>query len=210
MKLRALDLFCGAGGVSMGLHRAGFDVTGVDIEPQPRYPFAFVQADALRPPFELASFDLIAASPPCQAYTLAQRIQDNEHPSLIEPVRDMLKASGVPYAIENVPGAPLRRPVVLCGSMFGLRTYRHRLFETSFPCEQPICTHTAPITKMGRAPKDGEFIHVVGNFSGVAEAREAMGIDWMTRDELAQAIPPAYSEFIGRAALAAASNRVAV
>jgi DNA (cytosine-5)-methyltransferase 1 len=199
MQPLALDLFCG-----MGLHRAGFDVIGVDVRPQPRYPFRFVQADALRPPFDLARFDFIWASPPCQAFTLAQRIQKNEHPDLIEPVRAMLIASGRPYAIENVTGAPLRRPIELCGAMFGLTTYRHRLFETSFPCVQPwhqAHELIAPSAKMGRAPKDGEFIQVVGNFSGVDKAREAMGIDWMARDELSEAIPPAYSEFIANAAM---------
>lgn len=199
----ALDLFCGAGGASMGLHRAGFDVVGVDVRPQPRYPFLFVQADATQPPFDLAAFDFIWASPPCQAFTLAQRIQGNDHPDLIEPVRVMLAASGRPYAIENVTGAPLRRPIELCGAMFGLRTYRHRLFETSFPCPQPwhhAHELIAPTAKMGRRVQDGEFIHVVGNFSGVEIAREAMGIDWMARDELSEAIPPAYGEFVALAA----------
>lgn len=187
----------------MGLHRAGFDVTGIDHVPQPRYPFRFIQADALLPPVDLSSFDFIWASPPCQAFTLAQRIQGNDHPDLIEPIRALLAASGRPYAIENVTGAPLRRPIELCGAMFGLKTYRHRLFETSFPCEQPwhhAHELIAPNTKMGRPPRDGEFMQVVGNFSGVEAAREAMGIDWMARDELSEAIPPAYGEFIGRAA----------
>lgn len=203
---KVVDLFCGAGGASMGLHRAGFDVVGVDIRPQPRYPFAFVQGDATRPPFDLSAFDFIWASPPCQAFTLAQRIQGNEHPDLIEPIRALLAGSGRPYAIENVTGAPLRRPIELCGAMFGLKTYRHRLFETSFPCAQPWHHHhdlIAPNAKMGRKPRDGEFIQVVGNFSGVEIAREAMGIDWMARDELSEAIPPAYGEFIGRAAMEA-------
>lgn len=212
MKLRALDLFCGGGGVSMGLHRAGFDVVGVDIEPHPEYPFTFIQGDALAPPVRLTDFDLICASPPCQAYTMAQRIQGRDHADLVVPVREMLVASGVPYCIENVPGSPLRRPIELCGSMFGLRTFRHRLFEASFPLEQPW--HPAhelvgSQAKMGRPPKEGEFIQVVGNFSGVDLARKAMGIDWMNRDSLAQAIPPAYSEFIGRAFLAQHLSRSA-
>lgn len=200
-KPRALDLFCCAGGAGMGLHRAGFDVVGVDIEPQPHYPFEFHQADAMT--FPLAGFDFIWASPPCQAYTLCQRIRDNEHPDLIEPTRQRLQASGVPWCIENVVGAPLINPIELCGAMFGLRTYRHRLFECSFPISAPTHPpHVAPLRKMGRPVRDGEFIHVVGNFSGVQVARDAMGIQWMPRDKLREAIPPAYSEFIGRAALA--------
>ena len=176
---------------------AGFDVVGVDVAPQPRYPYPFIQADATT--LNFGGFDLIWASPPCQAHTLAQRIQANEHPELIGPTRELLKASGVPYIIENVPGAPLIDPVLLCGAMFGLRVYRHRLFECSFPVDvPPHPEHKAPVAKMGRPVKPGEFMHVVGNFSGVDTAREAMGIDWMVRDELREAIPPAYSEYLGR------------
>lgn len=198
----ALDLFCGAGGASQGLYRAGFDVVGIDISPQPHYPFTFIQADALTEP--LAGFDFIWASPPCQAFTLAQRIRGNDHPELIAVMRDRLAAQGVPWAIENVPGAPLINPIELCGAMFtGLRVYRHRLFECSFPIEAPVHPmHVAPLRKMGRPVRDGEFMHVVGNFSGVQKARESMGIDWMTRDEIREAIPPVYAEFIGNVALA--------
>lgn len=185
----------------MGLWRAGFDVVGVDIEPQPRYPFMFIQADALDVRFQ--GFDFIWASPPCQAHTLAQRIRKNEHPDIIDPIRRRLKAAGVPWCIENVVGAPLIDPIELCGAMFDLRVYRHRLFECSFPVETPEHPkHIAPLRKMGRKPGPGDFMHVVGNFSGVKQAREAMGIDWMARDELREAIPPAYSEHIGRAAMA--------
>lgn len=201
MKPRALDLFCCAGGAGVGLSRAGFEVVGVDIAAQPHYPFNFHQADALT--FPLEGFDFIWASPPCQAYTLAQRIRNNTHPDLVAPIRRRLKISGVPWCIENVEGAPLENPVTLCGTMFrGLKVYRHRLFETSFPLKQPEHPeHVAPLTKMGRPPRDGEFMHVVGNFSGVVAARKAMGINWMVRDELREAIPPAYSEYVGRAAL---------
>lgn len=203
---KALDLFCCAGGASEGLHRAGFDVVGVDIEAQPHYPFPFIQADAMT--INLRGFDFVWASPPCQAYTLCQRIRDNEHPDLIEPTRAMLKASGIPYCIENVVGAPLINPIELCGAMFGLRTYRHRLFECSFPIEAPPHPpHTAPLRKMGRPPRAGDFIHVVGNFSGVQIARDAMDIQWMMRDELREAIPPAYAEHVGRAALAHMSGQ---
>lgn len=201
--MRALDLFCGAGGASMGLYMAGFDVVGVDINPQPRYPFDFIQADALT--VDLKGYDLIWASPPCQAFTLAQRIRKRQHPDLIDPIRKRLRAAGVPYVIENVEGAPLRSPITLCGSMFpGLRVYRHRLFESSFGIKEPRHPeHVAPLRKMGRKVQPGEFMHVVGNFSGVDLAREAMNIDWMKRDELREAIPPAYSEYIGRQAMKA-------
>lgn len=200
--LRALDLFCCAGGAGMGLHRAGFEVVGVDIEPQPHYPYEFHLADAMT--FPLDGFDFIWASPPCQAYTLCQRIRQNEHPELIVPTRERLSASGVPWCIENVVGAPLIDPIELCGAMFGLRTYRHRLFECSFPITAPLHPeHVAPLRKMGRPVRDGEFIHVVGNFSGAQLARDAMDIrNKMPRDRLREAIPPAYSEYIGRAALA--------
>jgi DNA (cytosine-5)-methyltransferase 1 len=201
VKPRLLDLFCCAGGASEGYARAGFEVVGVDIEPQPHYPYEFHQANALT--FPLDGFDAIAASPPCQAYTRCQRIRDNAHADLIWPTRFRLRAAGVPYAIENVVGAPLVNPIELCGAMFGLRVYRHRLFECSFPIEAPHHPdHVAPVRKMGRPVRDGEFMHVVGNFSGVALARKAMGIDWMVRDELREAIPPAYTEYVGRAMLA--------
>lgn len=199
MGLKALDLFCCAGGASEGLRRAGFEVVGVDIDPQPDYPFEFHQADAMT--FPLAGFDFIWASPPCQAYTLCQRIRGNEHPDLVAPTRERLIASGTPWCIENVPGAPLINPIELCGTMFGLKTYRHRLFECSYPIDAPPHPdHVARNAKMGRPVRDGEFIQVVGNFSNVSFAREAMDIDWMPRDKLREAIPPAYAEYIGLAA----------
>ncbi len=227
MKPKALDLFCGGGGVSMGLHRAGFDVTGIDLSPQPQYPFRFIQADALAPPVRLSDFDLICASPPCQAYTAMQALNTRgpkrEHPRLVEPVREMLKASGVPYCIENVPGAPMRDPIMLCGSMFGLRVRRHRLFECSFPLLTPPCQHDAmspvPVWGDGRpsrqeARRARRAIAVNGDHpqqpgTGTVnrarttqEGRDAMGIDWMDWRPLTQAIPPAYSEFIAKQFLA--------
>ncbi len=192
----ALDLFCGAGGASMGLHLAGFDVVGVDINPQPNYPFQFIQDDALE--FNINEFDFIWASPPCQAFTLAQRIRKRKHPNLIEPIRRRLKRWGGAYVIENVIGAPLINPTMLCGSMFqGLRVYRHRLFECNFPVIRPLtCVHIAKQTKMGRPAKPGEFMQIVGNWSGKAAGQKAMGINWMTRNEMSEAIPPAYARYI--------------
>lgn len=196
--MRLLDLFCGAGGASVGYSRAGFDeIVGVDIKPQPRYPFDFVQEDALS--FPLEGFDVIHASPPCQRWTNAQKIRGRDHPDLITPTRERLKETGVPWVIENVPGAPLRGPMLLCGQMFGLNLYRHRLFELWHSLSGPRhVPHVKSVTKMGRPPLAGTIMQVVGNFSGVTVAREAMGIDWMTRDELREAVPPAYTDFIAR------------
>ena len=209
--LRVLDLFCCQGGAAMGYHLAGFDVTGVDLAPQPRYPFAFVQGDALA---YLAArgteYDLVHASPPCQRYTNAQRIQHREHPDLVAPLRDLLEATGRPYVIENVPGAPLLDAVELCGSMFGLRTYRHRLFEASFPLGRSHHPrHLAPNAKMGRPVRDGEFMHIVGNFSNVPLARQVMGMPWATRDGLREAVPPAYTAHIAAQFLACTPTAVA-
>ncbi|WP_064078356.1 DNA cytosine methyltransferase [Prescottella equi] len=201
--MKLLDLFCCQGGASMGYHRAGFEVVGVDISPQPHYPFEFHQGDALAFLMEFGDeFDVIAGSPPCQAHTNAQKIMGNQHPDFIDSMRALLP-EGKPYVIENVPGAPLRNPIELCGAMFGLGTYRHRLFETNIHIDVPEHPeHSARTTKMGRKPQPGEFMHVVGNFSGVQQAREAMGIDWMTRDGLRESIPPAYTEHIGGQLLA--------
>ncbi|WFB87552.1 MULTISPECIES: SAM-dependent methyltransferase [Streptomyces] len=203
--LRVLDLFCCQGGASMGYHLAGFEVVGIDLAPQPRYPFQFIQADALAFVYEHgADFDFIHASPPCQRYTLAQRIQHREHPDLIAPTRAALEATGRPWAIENVEEAApeLREPVTLCAAPFGMQTYRHRLFETgggfSFtpPRHKP---HTAPLTKMGRPRAAGHFAHYVGNFSGVQEARDDMQVPWMNRDGIRECIPPAYTEHVATA-----------
>lgn len=198
--LKLLDLFCCQGGASMGYHNAGFEVVGVDIEPQPRYPFDFVQADALAYLMEYGDeFDAIHASPPCQAFTNAQKIMGNRHPDYLGPVRDLLIVTGKPYIIENVPGAPLRDPIELCGAMFGLRTYRHRLFESNIPLVAPEHPeHIFKTAKMGRVPEPWEFMHVVGNFSGVEQARKAMDIDWMSRDGLRESIPPRYTAYLGR------------
>lgn len=199
----------------MGLARAGYDVVGVDIKPQPRYPFQFVQADALRPPFELKDFDFIWASPPCQDYSALKGLTEKERGKLIPQVRAMLIASGKPYVIENVVGSELRDPIRLCGSMFGLGVWRHRDFEMSHPpllipeCQHPLVPEPIDVTGTG-GPFAGTRKSANGGVSrkpkNLSHARSAMGIDWMTRVEISQAIPPAFSEFIGRAALAASAG----
>jgi DNA (cytosine-5)-methyltransferase 1 len=211
---RLLDLFCGAGGAAMGYHRAGFDVVGVDLKPQPRYPFEFHQADAMT--CSLAGFDVIHASPPCQDHSTTRDLGGRHGTGwMLLATRAELAASGSLWVIENVSTAPLARQddlfgatgLELCGCMFpGLRglLYEARLFETSFGIPQlPHRRHVWPQTVMGRPPQAGECMQVTGHFSDVPEARRRMGIDWMTQGELAQAIPPAYTEHIGRALLAA-------
>jgi DNA (cytosine-5)-methyltransferase 1 len=207
---RLLDLFCCQGGAGTGYARAGFDVVGVDIEPQPRYPFAFRQADALAYfAVHAHKYQAWHASPPCQAHTNAQKIMGNYHRDFIVPTRRAFIEANryrvafgfdpVPWVIENVPGAPLIDPVELCGEMFGLETYRHRLFETNWGMTAPEHPeHVAKTTKMGRTPVPGEYMHVVGNFSGVDKGRQVMGMPWANRDGLREAIPPAYSEYVGR------------
>jgi len=214
-KLRALDLFCCAGGAGMGLHRAGFEVVGVDIRPQPRYPFEFHQADALT--FPLDGFDFIWASPPCQRFSDLAKRNGNGHdwPDLIDPVRQRLISAGVAYVIENVEGAPLRKDLCLCGTMFpDLRVLRHRHFETNIPIRQPfhgkhphVFTMDKRKNHYGKLDQNTSFVQVTGGGNcSVANASAAMGIDWMTKDELNEAIPPAYSEFIGRAAISHIEN----
>ena len=173
---------------------------GVDIRYQPNYPFHFIHADAMD--FPLDGFDFIWASPPCQAFSKARKLRGNEHQNLIPGIRQRLQAAGVPYCIENVPGAPLKNPVMLCGSMFGLKVYRHRIFEANFNIPFALCNHGGKQVKMGRPITEGDIIQVVGHFSNVPYARKAMGINWMNRGELSQAIPPAYSKFIADAAFA--------
>ena len=200
--MRLLDLFCGAGGAAMGYYRAGFmDIVGVDNKPQPHYPFEFVQADALEYLAEYwKMFDLIHTSPPCQEYT-SINVWKRKYPDLIAPTRELLQQTGKPYVIENVRGAPLENPIMLCGTMFGLRVVRHRYFECSPPIllAPATCNHWLPVVKHGRRPdREKQFAAVTGHFSDVEYAKRAMGIDWMTQAELSQAIPPAYTEWIGR------------
>lgn len=186
----------------MGLAQAGFEVLGVDIEPQPHYPFTFVQADAMAFPLS-GDYDLVWASPPCQRHSRMSGCRPGlrqTYPDLISAMRDRLQAwGGRAWVIENVVGAPLRDPVMLCGAMFGLETYRHRLFECSAPVvPPPHPPHTTPTSKAGHW-RPGTFISVAGNCAPMAKARAAMGIGWMPRAQLVEAIPPAFSRFIGEA-----------
>jgi len=199
--MRLLDLFCGAGGCTKGYQEAGFEVWGVDLSPQPNYcgeKFTKMDAFSYLDYHGWEWFDAIHASPPCQAYSRAKQIQNNDHPELLDETRHRLIQTGLPYVIENVKGAPLVNPVMLEGQMFGLNTHRPRLFETNWPLTVPALVPPPPRqAKMGRQPKPGEEIQVVGHFTDMKAAQDAMGIDWMTRGELAQAIPPAYTRFIG-------------
>lgn len=204
MKPRALDLFCCAGGVTRGLQRAGFHVTGCDIVASPRYcGDAFIQADALT--VALDGYDFIWASPPCQRYITGGLVNRERAPDLVAPIRARLEQSEAVWCIENVPGAPLRRDLTLCGSMFGLSVRRHRVFEMSLGqlAAPRGCNHSRPAVGVYGHPH-GESGAWPGMLPGtLASWSAAMGIDWMAAPELAQSIPPAFSEFIGRAAMRA-------
>lgn len=221
---KALDLFCCAGGAGVGYQRAGFDIYAVDLSAQPNNPFPFHQGDALEvlrvllaggfiafthrdgtvERLRLSDFAVIHASPPCQGYTALKAVHGNEWPLLIEPVRELLEQTGLPYIIENVQGAPVRRDLTLCGEMFGLRVLRHRFFELGgWEAVKP-----AHIPHRGRVAGwrhgkfyDGPYFAVYGNGGGkgsVEQWQDALGIDWTSdRHELAEAIPPAYTQFIG-------------
>lgn len=224
--MKLLDLYCGAGGASMGYSRAGFEVTGVDIDPQPNYPFTFIQGDAVE--YCLAhghGFDAIHASPPCQKYSLMSkgRWKNKDHPDLIATTREAILKTGRPYIIENVSGAraELINPFMLCGTMFQLKSdagnqlYRHRYFESDiiWPLVPP-CQHdrfsAVGVYGGGQHPKR-KFMPPVGVYGstggsskrdnkkgfGINARRQAMGIDWMTNQELNESIPPAYTQFIG-------------
>jgi len=197
----------------MGYHRVGFDVVGVDIAPQPRYPFDVHQADAMT--FPLDGYDVIHASPPCQAYSALASIRPKaDHPDLVAPIRARLRGANVPWIIENVHGAPLDRPALICGTAFDLgvrcrdgvyrQTWRHRYFEASLLLFGTTCRHVGqPIGVYGNGGGQPRGMRSDGtwrrSYMGLqAERRQAMGIDWMTRGELSQAIPPAYTEYLGR------------
>jgi DNA (cytosine-5)-methyltransferase 1 len=179
-------------------------VTGVDIVNQPNYPFAFVQGDALN--VDLCGYDFVWASPPCQHHSRMSGCREglrDKYPSLIAATRAKLKAWGGPWIIENVVGAPLENPVMLCGAMFGLATYRHRIFESNVKLTvPPHPKHDKPTSKAGHW-KPGTLISVAGNCAPMTLAREAMGIDWTTRAELVEAIPPAFSEYLARQIISA-------
>lgn len=217
---RILDLYCCAGGAAVGYHRAGFDVVGVDIAPQPNYPFEFWELDALSfPPNILRLFDAVHASPPCQHFTkYRNNVKDitDRYEDLLEPTRELLQASGLPYVIENVEGAPLIDPVTLCGSMFDLDVRRHRLFETNWGLQAPAwpCRHRIWGRRFkgstGRKP-NSRFTIEVGAWNEPLELqKECMGVDWkITLRELSEALPPAYTNFIGEQLMAVVQERAA-
>jgi DNA (cytosine-5)-methyltransferase 1 len=204
-RFRAADLFCGAGGAAMGIHRAGFDVEGWDIKQSLSYPFRRRIGDALEA--DLSSFDFVWASPPCQAHSAMRHLHpEKEYECYIERTRDKLAKWGGPYIIENVPGAPLINPVQLCGSTFGLRVRRHRLFESNIPLVVPPCNHAVQGQPMDVSGTGGRRINRRPDDHGgntnkprnIREAQQAIGIEWMCREEIAQAIPPAFAEFLCR------------
>lgn len=208
--MRLLDLFCGAGGAAMGYHQAGFGVVGVDVNPQPKYPFEFIQANALTlDPVFVASFDVIHASPPCQSYTRKtatwgrERKHWPDHLELVEPTRGMLVASGLPYVIENVVGAPLKHGLVLCGTMFGLRIIKHRIFEASFPLPLPTagCDHSDVFNPWHGAGRTAAEFRLAQDTPWIPTGGGASRKAGVTGD-LYNAIPPAYTRFIGEHVMA--------
>jgi DNA (cytosine-5)-methyltransferase 1 len=201
--VRILDLFCGAGGAGEGYRRAGFGVTGVDISPQKNNPHRFVQGDALEYVREHGpQYDAIHASPPCQCYSMAAKAQRNAgkvYPDLLASTRDALNATGRPWVIENVPNAPMRPDYKLCGCQFGLELRRERWFETSWGgfVLMPSCHHPHPVVSVVGHGTPTWVRQQLGYNPTIKHYRSAMGIEWMNRTELSQAIPPAYTEWIG-------------
>jgi DNA (cytosine-5)-methyltransferase 1 len=205
--MRLLDLYCKAGGASKGYADAGFDVIGIDIKKQKRYPYEFIQADCLEIIKDLdylRTFDVITASPPCQTHSRTKHLRDAQGKStdkvdLIPQTRQALIESGKPYVIENVPGAPLVDPVQFCGSSFGLKVRRHRLFESSIKIVGSICDHKTQGKPVGIYGSMRDEIPQGGHTAkSIEEAREAMGIEWMIWGELVEAIPPRYTYEIGK------------
>jgi hypothetical protein len=208
--LRILDLFCGAGGAAVGYYRAGFEVVGVDLAAQPNYPFAFRRGDALR---YLAKhgheFDAVHASPPCQAYTALVTMHRQPRPMLLEPVRELLEQIGVPYVIENVQRAPIRSDMRLCGEMFGLGVIRHRHFELGgWTGKAPVhVPHRGRVQDWWHGHRvTGPYLAVYGDGGGrgtIEQWQQAIGVGWTrNRRELAEAIPPAYTQYIGEQLIA--------
>ena len=225
--MRLLDLFCGAGGESVGYHQAGFEVVGVDINDQPHYPYRFVQWDALTALDDLdwmSSFDVIHASPPCQTYSTLKTVRTRHVESLIEPVRHRLRATGLPYIIENVVGSPLLDPVQICGTALGCyddeyELRRHRLFESNMLISGTVCAHRKhrhPVGvygDLGNRPRPNRPVDgPTGPHGWKASrtgARLLMGIDWEVTDtELGEAIPPAYTRHLGAQLADHVANRV--
>ena len=213
--MKLLDLFCGAGGASKGYAMAGFEVTGIDVKHGKRYPFKYIRGDVrdyLHADF-LQQFDVIAASPPCQTHSATKHLRNAQGKStskidMIPEVREALIASGKPYVIENVPNAPLINPIQLCGSGFGLKVRRHRLFESNVSIVGNTCNHKAQGKPVGIYGSMRDEIPNGGHTAKtMAEANQAMGIDWMIWSELVESIPPSYTEFIGNQLRHAALNR---
>jgi len=204
--VKLLDLYCGAGGASAGYAAAGFEVHGVDLKHGKRYPYTYVRADVLdilRDKNYLNQFDVIHASPPCQTHSITQHLRNAQGKTtskldLIPETRSALLESGKPYIIENVPGSPLINPIQLCGSSFGLKVRRHRLFESNMALVGSVCNHKVqgrPIGVYGslndEIPRGGKTAVTID------EARNAMGISWAIWTELVEAIPPAYTKYLG-------------
>jgi len=204
--MKLLDLYCGVGGASAGYAAAGFEVTGIDLKHGKRYPYTYIKGDVLQylKDFDfLQSFDVIHASPPCQTHSITQHLRNAQGKTtskvdLIPQTRAALIASGKPYIIENVPGSPLVNPIQLCGSAFDLRVRRHRLFESNMSLQGSICNHKAqgrPVGVYGslrdEIPKGGKTA------ISIDEARQVMGISWAIWTELVEAIPPAYTKYLG-------------
>ena len=221
MRPRLLDLFCGAGGASMGYHQAGFDVVGIDLNKQRHYPFEFHQADALEylaESWNVFAFDAIHASPPCQSYSITKHTHKVEYPDLMEPVRELLERIGLPYVIENVPGAPMHNPITLCGTMFNLAATdtdgsklhlkRHRLFESNVPLSAPCPCRCKEMKREGwliggvygggSPTREAAAIRKGGYTPSIPVRRELMQMDWGTIRQLSEAIPPAYTYWVGR------------